>query len=106
MQMTSKIKFGGYLDEEEKELIEGIEAAIDAGDIVLSTPAERKELNAHWQEIVRRSNERKAITLRVQTGDIERLKNIARRKGMPYQTLVVSVLHQYANGDLIERPLS
>jgi predicted DNA binding CopG/RHH family protein len=40
--------------------------------------------------------------LRLQERDIERLKVIARQRGLPYQTLVSSVLHQFAEGTLRE----
>ena len=63
----------------------------------------RARLNAEWKAGLDRSTARKPVTLRLQERDIERLKSIANRKGMPYQTLVSSVLHQCANGDLIER---
>jgi predicted DNA binding CopG/RHH family protein len=95
-----------YLDDEEKELIESIEAAIDDGRIKMPTETERAKLAAEWQASAKAFLERKPVTLRLQGGDIQRLKAIAMRKGMPYQTLVASVLHQYANGDLLERPLN
>ena len=51
----------------------------------------------------RKASARKAITLRLQQRDIERLKVIAGERGLPYQTLVSSVLHQFASGTLVER---
>lgn len=95
-----------YLDEEEKELIESIEAAIDDGRITMPSEAERAALAAKWQPSAKAFLERKPVTLRIQGGDISMLKAIASRKGMPYQTLIASILHQYAHGDLIERPLN
>ena len=50
----------------------------------------------------KKASARKAITLRLQERDIERLKAIARQRGLPYQTLVSSVLHQFAEGTLRE----
>ena len=61
------------------------------------------EKQAFWQQVVKNTEKRKAITLRLQNRDITRLKAIARRKGLPYQTFIASALHQLANGDLIER---
>jgi predicted DNA binding CopG/RHH family protein len=95
-----------YFDDEEKELIESIEAAIDDGSITMPTEAERAKLAAEWQASAKAFLGRKPVTLRIQGGDISRLKAIASRKGMPYQTLIASILHQYAHGDLIERPLN
>lgn len=92
-----------FLDDEEQALIEGLETALEVGSITPSTPQQRSKHADDWKQIVRNTAERKAITLRLQQRDIERLKVIARQKGLPYQTLVSSVLHQFANGDLVER---
>lgn len=91
-----------YFDSEEKDLIEGFEQALDAGTITPTPKAKMAEVRREWQEIGQNTMARKAITLRLQQRDIERLKVIARQKGMPYQTLVTSVLHQFANGELRE----
>ncbi len=101
---NKKIKFDApYLDEEERETMEAIDASMDSGELQPPTEEERLEINAHWQGILNKSQERKSITLRLQTRDITRLKSIARRRGIPYQTLVSSILHQFANGDIVER---
>lgn len=92
-----------FLDAEEKELIEDIEAALEDGRIVPKSKAEIAELNAKWQRDLGLSADKKPVTLRLQERDITKLKSMAARKGLPYQTLVASVLHQFANGDLIER---
>lgn len=92
-----------FLDEEERDLVEGFEGALDSGAVSTKSPTELKALRARWKDLARNTDERKAITLRLQLRDIERLKVIARQRGMPYQTLVTSVLHQFANGDLKER---
>ncbi|MGL4488003.1 MAG: hypothetical protein ACRCU5_00980 [Rhizobiaceae bacterium] len=104
--MGKQKRIDHFLDDEERDLIESYEAAIDDGRIVMPSLEEQQETATKWQAIIRNSMERKPVTLRLQGGDILRLKAIAQRKGMPYQTLVASVLHQYANGDLLERPLN
>ncbi len=38
------------------------------------------------------------ITLRVSSSDLARLKQKAAYKGLPYQTFIASVLHEYAAG--------
>jgi predicted DNA binding CopG/RHH family protein len=95
-----------FFDDEERDLIESFEAAVDDGRIKKPSEEERAKLAAEWQVSAKVFLERKPITLRLQSGDISRLKAIASRKGMPYQTLMASVLHQYVNGDLIEAPLN
>jgi predicted DNA binding CopG/RHH family protein len=41
------------------------------------------------------------INIRMKADDLEDIKRIAERKGMPYQTLIGSVLHRFAKGDMI-----
>jgi predicted DNA binding CopG/RHH family protein len=41
------------------------------------------------------------INIRMKADDLEEIKRIADRKGMPYQTLIGSVLHRFAKGDMI-----
>lgn len=46
---------------------------------------------------------KKAISLRPLESDILKVKSIALKKGIPYQTLLISIIHQYANWDLVEK---
>jgi predicted DNA binding CopG/RHH family protein len=43
-----------------------------------------------------------AISLRVDGGVLASLKTEAARMGLPYQTLIGSILHQYVSGELID----
>jgi predicted DNA binding CopG/RHH family protein len=43
------------------------------------------------------------IGLRVPERDLSRVKSLALQKGVPYQTLINSVLHQYLDGNLVEK---
>ncbi len=45
---------------------------------------------------------KKPITLRVDIGDLNKIKTIAAEKGLQYQTLVGSILHRYAAGTLVD----
>jgi predicted DNA binding CopG/RHH family protein len=58
------------------------------------------KINAEWKTIVEESRARKGISLRLPARDLELIKSIARRRGIPYQTLIGSVLHQFAHGAL------
>ncbi|MFT3742301.1 MAG: CopG family antitoxin [Gammaproteobacteria bacterium] len=40
------------------------------------------------------------INIRISANDLTRLKQKAAYKGLPYQTLIASVLHEYAAGHL------
>jgi predicted DNA binding CopG/RHH family protein len=43
------------------------------------------------------------MNIRIPQRDLESLKTKALEEGMPYQTLVSSVLHKYVTGKLIEK---
>lgn len=40
------------------------------------------------------------INIRLLSSDLERIKQLAAYEGMPYQTLISSILHKYASGHL------
>lgn len=46
------------------------------------------------------------INIRVSSRDVELLKSIAMEEGIPYQTLVSSVLHKYVTGRLVDKKRS
>jgi predicted DNA binding CopG/RHH family protein len=89
----SKIpKIGRFLDEDEKLLVEAIERdGYEPGENFLT--AERLKM---FQSAARATinEERTKISLRLPNTDLERLKAKAMREGMPYQTLINSILHK------------
>ena len=44
----------------------------------------------------------KLVSIRVRTHDLERLRARAEREGLPYQTLINSLIHKYANSEYSE----
>ena len=91
-----------FFDEEEREIVESFEAALERGEFQPNSPEELAKINAEWKAIVEASRARRAISLRLPARDLELIKSIARRRGIPYQTLIGSVLHQFAHGALRE----
>ena len=85
-----------YLDEEEREMLEALESSLIVEDKPRAVALEE------WRVVVRNTQRKKSITVRVQERDIARLKARAIQNGMLYQTLIASVLHQCAEGDLKE----
>ena len=85
-----------FLDDEEKALIETLDPARIAPD------RKSADVLAEWQAAARNTQRKKSITIRIQERDIAKLKVRAIQKGMPYQTLIASILHQYAEGGLKE----
>ena len=47
-------------------------------------------------------NKDKRINIRLSSRDLENIQIRAAAEGMPYQTLIASVLHKYVNGRFIE----
>ena len=83
------------LDEYEKELLE----LDETGKIQFNKvdPEERSALMAAARETLQKD---KRINIRMSGRDLLSLKRKANRFGMPYQTLISSILHQYVSGDL------
>ena len=89
--------FDASLEQEEKDLLESVESGewktsnnIDE-EVIFSKKAAGNFL---------RKDER--VTLRLSSGDLDRLKQKAAYKGLPYQTFIASVLHEYAAGHFKE----
>ena len=80
-----------FLDDEEREIYEAIESD-DYVHVNLLTP----EILAEHQAMARATinEERTKISLRLPKTDLARLKAKAMREGMPYQTLIGSILHK------------
>ncbi|MGB1109747.1 MAG: CopG family antitoxin [Gammaproteobacteria bacterium] len=83
-----------YLDEEERQLME----AMDAGEFrsVDNFEVSKRELERAAKETLRK----RAISIRLMERDIQRMKQLAAKDGIPYQTLIASVIHRYAEGTL------
>ena len=81
-----------YLDDEERELIE----AIESDDYVLGESVMTPELLAQMQEAARNTlNETsEKISIRIAQTDLARVKARAFSEGVPYQTLIKSLIHQ------------
>ena len=84
------------LDKEEQELLKSIE-----NDEWVSVDNLQDEIKEH-QEIAKNSLKKdKRINIRLSSFDLEALKTNAVEMGMPYQTLISSILHQYISGRLV-----
>ena len=52
--------------------------------------------------VIANVKQKKAINIRALEADIIKIKSKALSKGIPYQTLINSVIHQFANDKLLE----
>ncbi len=90
--MNKKPQIGHFLDNEEKAIVEAIEQKdYEVGESHL-TSERLKELQAAARETI--NEERSRISLRVPKTDLSRLKALAMKEGIPYQTLINSILHK------------
>jgi predicted DNA binding CopG/RHH family protein len=80
------------LDEEEADLIESLEALTEKPKNLL-TPERRREIEAMARATM--NEEREKISLRIPRTDLARLKSRAMQEGIPYQTLINSIIHKY-----------
>jgi predicted DNA binding CopG/RHH family protein len=48
----------------------------------------------------------KRVNIRLSSGDLNDIQVRALEEGIPYQTLIASVLHKYVTGRLVEQPES
>jgi len=67
-------------------------------EYVPASARQRKALDA----ILERARKTKNINIRITEGDLARLKKRAEEEGVPYQTLVSSVLHRYVSDRLVD----
>ena len=85
-------------DEEEQEII----AAFEAGTLKSQNPS--PETLAHHRAYARSTMIKdQRINIRLSAKDLEDIKIRAMEDGIPYQTLMGSILHKYVTGRLIER---
>lgn len=79
------------LDKKEEELLKKYEI----GD--LKNSAGKKNELKKYKIIAQKSLEKtRNVNIRIAEGDLLKIKAIAIQKGIPYQTLLTSLIHQYA----------
>jgi len=86
------------LDPEEKEILE----AFENGQLERVKGASK--MIAEHQEIAEATFKKDArINIRLSSRDLRALQARALKEGIPYQTLVSSVLHKFVDGQLVEK---
>ena len=76
-------------------------AAFDAGEFV--PVADKSEFDVLRAAASAPGTRDRRVSIRISTADVRTLKALALREGIPYQTLIASVLHKYVTGRLIDR---
>ena len=91
--------FDVELDAEERDML----ASLERGEwkTVPHIKAVKKQVRQAATNYLRRTKE-KRISIRIFGDDLEKLRVCAEDEGLPYQTLVTSILHKYTTGTLID----
>ena len=89
-------------DDEERETMEALDTAFEEGTLVSHLTAERQ---AELREAARNTLNppKKHISARLPERDLVGLKARALALGIPYQTLLTSIVHRYVEGTLVEK---
>ncbi len=53
--------------------------------------------------IIKKAKEKKSVNLRINSHDLELLKRKAEQEGIPYQTLISSILHKFVTDQLVDQ---
>jgi predicted DNA binding CopG/RHH family protein len=87
-----------HLDKEEKELSD----SYDRGEwrSVKNIEGEKQKLRDAAKNTLKKDAR---INIRLSSKDLGDIQVIAAREGIPYQTLVSSILHKYVSGSLTEK---
>ncbi|MCG6868614.1 MAG: hypothetical protein LJE91_07775 [Gammaproteobacteria bacterium] len=86
----SKVK----LSKEEQELLDSVESGEYESTL---TDSRRKELEAAAANTFKKD---KRINIRISNRDLVAVQSRASEEGIPYQTLVSSIIHKYISGSL------
>lgn len=87
-------------DEEELEIVQ----AFEAGQLRSQHP-DKETLDRHRAYAQKTLGKNKRVNIRLSENDLEEIKVRALEEGIPYQTLMGSVLHKYVSGRLVEKNL-
>lgn len=89
------------LDPEEKELLR----SLDAGEwkLVDNHAAEVERYRSYARHTLKKLNKNRRVNIRLNELDLGALRRRAQEEGLPYQSLMASVLHKYVTGRLVEK---
>jgi predicted DNA binding CopG/RHH family protein len=83
------------LDKDEVETLE----AFENGELksINNLEEELAQFREAFKDIAKTLQKDKSIHLRLNSGDIELIKAKSKQDGIPYQTILGSIIHQFAN---------
>ena len=86
------------LKDEEKDILD----SYDRGEwrSVKNQKQEIKKLQQYARNTIQKD---KRINIRMSSKDLDQVQVIAAQEGIPYQTLISSIIHKYVSGYLMEK---
>ena len=85
------------LDKEEQEILDSFER----GEWK-SVKNLKREIERHQAYARNTLKKDRRVNIRISSKDLEEIQSIAVADGLPYQTLMSSILHQFVNGRLVQ----
>lgn len=86
------------LQQDELELLASYEA--DEWKTAKKVKEQKEQYRAYARATLRKD---KRVNIRISEKDLQALQKRAVRQGIPYQTLISSILHKYVNGGFTEK---
>jgi predicted DNA binding CopG/RHH family protein len=86
------------LSKEEKEILTSFEN--EEWKSVKDIEFRKSELKQYAHATLKKD---KRVNIRISQRDLKELQRKAVQEGLPYQTLISSILHKYVNGNLTEK---
>lgn len=86
------------LEREEADLLDSYER--DEWTSVDDLETEAKEYRGYARSTFKKD---RRLNIRISSKDLEGIQKRALEEGIPYQTLIASILHKYLSGRLVER---
>jgi predicted DNA binding CopG/RHH family protein len=86
------------LDKEEQEILESFEKG--EWEPVPNKEEEIRRYAGYAKSALKKD---KRINIRISHKDLESIQNIAVEEGLPYQTLISSLIHKFVTGKMVEK---
>jgi predicted DNA binding CopG/RHH family protein len=86
------------LDRDEKEILEAYK-----NDEFVEIPEMDSKIKRHVEYAKETFRKNKRINIRISQKDLESIQRKSLEEGIPYQTLISSLIHRYISGKLVEK---
>ena len=81
-----------------KANLDPFEKEIESSSFKPVTESKRRQI----ESIIDKAKKTKNINIRISEYDLEKIREISEQEGLPYQTLITSILHKYVTNKLLD----